>query len=42
MKKFLGATFLAGTLLFNTTSATAAPAHTKDRETIYPNLGENS
>ncbi|MBD3879478.1 MAG: acetolactate decarboxylase [Quinella sp. 1Q5] len=36
MKKFLGATLLAGMMLFNT--ATAAPAHTahtKDRETIY-------
>ena len=33
MKKFLGATFLAGTLLFNTVSA--APAPVKDRETIY-------
>ena len=31
MKKFLGATFLAGTMLFNT--ATAAPA--QDKETIY-------
>lgn len=33
MKKFLGATLLAGMMLFNT--ATAAPAHTKNRETIY-------
>ena len=36
MKKFLGATLLAGMMLFNT--AAAAPAHTahnKDRETIY-------
>ncbi len=33
MKKLLMATLLTGTMLFNT--ATAAPAHTKDRETIY-------
>ena len=39
MKKFLGATLLAGMMLFNT--AAAAPAHTthnahnKNRETIY-------
>lgn len=33
MKKLLTAAILAGTMLFNT--ATAAPAHTKDRETIY-------
>ncbi len=33
MKKFLGATFLAGTLLFNTANATAAPA--QDKETVY-------
>jgi len=33
MKKLLMATLLTGTMLFNT--ASAAPAHTKDRETIY-------
>lgn len=33
MKKLLTVALLAGTMLFNT--ATAAPAHTKDRETIY-------
>lgn len=33
MKKLLTATILAGTMLFNT--ASAAPAHTKDRETVY-------
>lgn len=33
MKKFLGATFLAGTMLFNT--ATAAPAPAQNRETVY-------
>ncbi|MBR0261660.1 MAG: acetolactate decarboxylase [Selenomonadaceae bacterium] len=35
MKKFLGVTLLAGTLLFNTASTSAAPAPIKDRETIY-------
>ena len=35
MKKFLTATLLAGAILFNTTSTFAAPAPTKDRETIY-------
>ncbi len=34
MKKFLGATFLAGTLLFNTAAVDAA-APKNDRETIY-------
>lgn len=33
MKKFLGATFLASTMLFNTATTTAAPAQNK--ETIY-------
>ena len=33
MKKLLTAALLAGTMLFNT--ASAAPAHTKNRETIY-------
>ena len=33
MKKLLTAAILAGTMLFNT--ASAAPAHTKNRETIY-------
>ena len=33
MKKLLTVAILAGTMLFNT--ASAAPAHTKDRETIY-------
>ena len=33
MKKLLMATLLTGTMLFNT--ASAAPAHTKDRESIY-------
>lgn len=33
MKKFLGATLLAGTMLFNTASTTAAPA--QDKETVY-------
>lgn len=32
MKKFLGATFLAGTMLFNTATAAPVPA---DRETVY-------
>lgn len=33
MKKFLGATLLAGTMLFNTATTTAAPA--QDKETVY-------
>ena len=33
MKKFLGASLLAGTLLFNTATTTAAPA--QDKETVY-------
>ena len=33
MKKFLGATFLAGTMLFNTATTNAAPA--QDKEAIY-------
>lgn len=35
MKKFLGASLLAGTMLFNTATADAASAPKNDRETIY-------